>query len=504
MRYASCYLEAPVGTRMKQGLELGVSQHLALTPQLQQAIRLLQLSTLDLQLEIREALDANPLLEAEDDLPDLIPDEVIPPPAGEQPDRTLEFDGDTDIPQELGVDGNWEDTFIDLNAGSGAGSHDEDDGSDYSSGACKPQTLHDLLLWQLDLTPFSPDDRLIADIIIDSIQPDGYLGQPVQELCAIASSGRSEPVDETELLSVLHRIQHFDPVGVAARDLAECLRLQLEQLDDIDPEQRDWALAVVEHVDLLGEHDYKALQRITDLSAEAIDAAVHLIQALNPRPGNTLDQEEPEYIVPDVLVRKVSGSWQVELNPAIVPKLRVNQTYAGMIRRRDSSADNEYLKNRLQEARWFINSLKSRNDTLLRVARAIVQRQIAFFEEGPQAMVPLVLQDIADELELHQSTISRATNRKYMHAPRAIYELKFFFSSHVSTSDGGTASATAIRAQIQDLIQAEGSHPLSDNDLAERLQQQGINVARRTVAKYRENMGIPSTTARRKAARRKT
>jgi len=211
------------------------------------------------------------------------------------------------------------------------------------------------------------------------------------------------------------------------------------------------------------------------------------------------------HIVPDVLVRKVRGVWQVELNPAIAPRLRVNQTYAGMIRRRDSGADNEYLKNRLQEARWFINSLKSRNDTLVKVARAIVQRQVAFFEDGPQAMVPLVLQDIADELGLHQSTISRATNRKYMHTPRAIYELKFFFSSHVSTSDGGTASATAIRARIRDLIAAEtpGS-PLSDNDIAETLNQAGINVARRTVAKYREGMGIGSTTERRKAARRKT
>ena len=490
---------------MKQGLELGVSQHLTLTPQLQQAIRLLQLSTLDLQTEIREALEANPLLEAEDDAADLPAEEMVPISAPEQPERALEFDGENDIPQELGVDGNWEDTFIDLGAGTGAGSRDEDDASDFTAVSSKPETLHDHLLWQLDLTPFSPDDRAIAELILDAIRPDGYLGQSVKDLCATASEGRDEPVDETELLSVLRRIQHFDPPGVAARDLAECLRLQIEQFEGLADGARAAALAVVEHIALLGEHDYKALQRATGLPAQTVDEAVHLIQALNPRPGASLDTEEPEYIVPDVLVRKVRGAWQVELNPAIAPKLRVNQTYAGMIKRRDSGADNEYLKNRLQEARWFINSLKSRNDTLVKVARAIVQRQVAFLEEGPQAMMPLVLQDIADELGLHQSTISRATNRKYMHTPRAIYELKFFFSSHVSTSDGGAVSATAIRARIGDLIAAEPpGQPFSDNDLAEQLNRAGINVARRTVAKYRESMGIGSTTERRKAARRKT
>jgi RNA polymerase sigma-54 factor len=490
---------------MKQGLELGVSQHLTLTPQLQQAIRLLQLSTLDLQVEIREALEANPLLEAEDELIDGPVEEPVPVSAPEQPERALEFESATDIPQELDVDGNWEDTFMDLAAGTGAGSRDEDDSSDFTATSSKPETLHDHLQWQLDLTPFSPDDRVIAELILDAIRPDGYLGQPIKDLCATASEGRDEPVDETELLSVLRRIQHFDPPGVAARDLAECLRLQVEQAVGLDPDLRDACLALLEYIDLLAEHDYKALLRVTDLDPATLDQAVRLIQTLNPRPGTSLDAEEPEYIVPDVLVRKVRGSWQVELNPAIAPRLRVNQTYAAMIRRRDTGADNEYLKNRLQEARWFINSLKSRNDTLLKVARAIVQRQVAFFEEGPHAMVPLVLQDIADELGLHQSTISRATNRKYMHTPRAIYELKFFFSSHVSTSDGGAMSATAIRARIRDLIAAEtpGS-PLSDNDIAERLNEAGINVARRTVAKYREGMGIGSTTERRKAARRKT
>jgi RNA polymerase sigma-54 factor len=489
---------------MKQGLELGVSQHLALTPQLQQAIRLLQLSTLDLQIEIREALDANPLLEADEETTDLA-EELPLPVVPEQPERALEFDGDNEIPQELAVDGNWEDTFIDLGAGSGASSRDEDDSGDFTAVSSKPETLYDHLLWQLDLTPFSPDDRAIAELILDAIRPDGYLGQTIAELCLTASEGRSEPVEETELLSVLRRIQHFDPAGVGARDLAECLRLQVEQFEGLDAPLREATLSVLDYIALLGEHDYKALQRATGLPAETIDQAVHLIQALNPRPGTSLDADEPEYIVPDVLVRKINGAWQVELNPAIAPRLRINQTYAGMIRRRDSGADNEYLKNRLQEARWFINSLKSRNDTLLRVARAIVQRQIGFFEEGPHAMVPLVLQDIADELGLHQSTISRATNRKYLHTPRAIYELKFFFSSHVSTSDGGSASATAIRARIRDLIAAETpGNPLSDNDLAERLQQMGINVARRTVAKYREGMGIASTTERRKAARRKS
>ena len=490
---------------MKQGLELGISQHLALTPQLQQAIRLLQLSTLDLQTEIREALETNPLLEAEDDAPGSGDDEAQPQaPAREQPDRALEFDGNAEIPNELPADNNWEDTFIDLGGSSGAGSNSDDDNADFTAVSSKPECLYDHLQWQLDLTPFTASDRQLAELIVDAIQPDGYLGQPLDELLATASEARSEPVDETELLAVLRRVQHFDPAGVGARDLGECLRLQIEQFEGIDPQLQAWALAVVDHIALLADYDYKALQRVTGLSSEAIEQAIRLVQRLNPRPGTALDHEEPEYLVPDVLVRKISGVWQVELNPAIAPKLRVNQMYAGMIRRRDTGADNEYLKSRLQEARWFINSLKSRNDTLLKVARAIVQRQEAFFEEGEHAMVPLVLQDIADELGLHQSTISRATNRKYMHTPRAIYELKYFFSSHVSTSDGGAASATAIRARIRDLIAAETpGKPLSDNDLADQLQQAGINVARRTVAKYRESLGIPSTTERRKAARRR-
>ena len=489
---------------MKQGLELGISQHLALTPQLQQAIRLLQLSTLDLQTEIREALESNPLLEAEDEAADSAEDDSVAPAATEQPERALEFDNNSEIPQELPADNNWEDTFIDLGAGTGAGSNDEDDGSDFTTVSSKPENLYDHLQWQLDLTPFTATDHQLAELIVDAIQPDGYLGQSLEELLSTASEARGEPVDETELLAVLRRVQHFDPAGVGARDLGECLRLQVEQFEGLDPQLQTWALAVLDHIALLAEYDYKALQRATGLTPEAIEQAVRLVQRLNPRPGTALDHEEPEYIVPDVLVRKISGAWQVELNPAIAPKLRVNQMYAGMIRRRDSGADNEYLKNRLQEARWFINSLRSRNDTLLKVARAIVQRQEAFFEEGEHAMVPLVLQDIADELGLHQSTISRATNRKYMHTPRAIYELKYFFSSHVSTADGGAASATAIRARIRDLIAAETpGKPLSDNDLAERLQQTGINVARRTVAKYRESLGIPSTTERRKSARRK-
>ena len=239
---------------MKQGLELGVSQHLALTPQLQQAIRLLQLSTLDLQLEIREALDANPLLEAEDEVADSLIEEPALPTVPEQPERALEFDGDHETAQELSVDGNWEDTFMDLAAGSGASSRDEDDDSDFTSVSSKPETLHDHLLWQLDLTPFSPDDRAIAELILDAIRLDGYLGQPISELCATASEGRAEPVDETELLSVLRRIQHFDPPGVAARDLAECLRLQLEQFEGLDDDARAAGLAVVDHIALLGEH----------------------------------------------------------------------------------------------------------------------------------------------------------------------------------------------------------------------------------------------------------
>jgi RNA polymerase sigma-54 factor len=487
---------------MRQALELGISQHLTMTPQLQQAIRLLQLSTVELQEEIREALETNPLLEVDEEGTD-------PPPASPG------FDGEAsagatpvaddvpvdvhtqqqNLPEDLAQDVGWEDTYMDLAPPGGAR---DEDSPDFTAVATRPQTLQDHLLWQLSLTPFSDADREIATLIVDAVRPDGYLGQTLDELAEAARAVLDPPPDPDDMLAVLHRVHAFDPPGVAARSVGECLALQVRQLG-LPEAQRAAALAVIAHLDLLGSGEFKALGRATQLPAEALAGAVHLVRSLNPRPGNSYDETEPEYIVPDVLVRRVRGAWEVELNPAVAPRLRLNDTYAAMVRRRDRSADNIYLREKLGEARWFLSSLRSRHDTLLAVARCIVRRQAGYFEHGPEGMVPMVLQDVAEELGMHQSTVSRVTSRKYMHCARGVLELKYFFSSHVRTSDGGAASATAIREQIRTFIAAETA-PLSDSQLAAMLHARGIEVARRTVAKYRESLGIPSSSERRRPA----
>lgn len=486
---------------MRQGLELRISQHLTMTPQLQQAIRLLQLSTVELEAEIREVLETNPLLEVDEDTeaPPVHLASNNEPPAAE-PDRSADNtavdvqSAQQDIPEDL-PDGAWEDTYMDLAPGTG-NHRDDDEAPDFTAVATRPQTLQDHLAWQLSVTPFSDTDRALAEIIIDAVRPDGYLGQEFAELLEAARAGVDPALEESELLSVLHHVQRFDPPGVAARNVGECLTLQVEQLP-LAPAARAAACAVIAHLDLLGAGDFKALARATRLDQADLGDAIRLVRSLNPRPGNGYDESEPEYIVPDVLVRKIGRRWEVELNPAVAPRLRVNDTYAAMVRRRDRSADNAYLRDRLNEARWFINSLRSRHDTLLAVARCIVQRQEGFFERGPEGMVPMVLQDVAEELGMHQSTVSRVTSKKYLHCARGVLELKYFFSSHVRTSDGGAASATSIREQIRALI-AEETAPLSDSQLATILHERGIEVARRTVAKYRESLGIASSSERKR------
>jgi RNA polymerase sigma-54 factor len=329
--------------------------------------------------------------------------------------------------------------------------------------------------------------------ILDAIDERGYLTVSLDDiLAAVADPSAPNAVEIDEIEAVLHRIQQFDPPGVAARDLRECLLIQLRQLPEATPSRSDAIVIVRDHIDLLGNRDFANLMRKLKLTENGLKAAIRLIQTLNPHPGGSIDAvSETEYVTPDVIVRRRHNRWTVELNPDATPKLRINTNYAALIRRADSSADNAYLRNHLQEARWFLKSLQSRNETLLKVASCIVEHQREFLEHGPEAMKPMVLRDIAEEVGMHESTISRVTTQKFMHTPRGIFELKYFFSSHVGVAGGGEASSTAIRAMIKKLVSQENPRkPLSDNKIADLLLEQGIEVARRTIAKYRESLNI--------------
>lgn len=510
---------------MKQSLQLKIGQQLTMTPQLQQAIRLLQLSTLDLQQEIQEALDNNPMLESsEDDVDsgsnensaeptdqqttDTNKDDDLTPVTAATPEETTSEPEDSqltddkwqeDIPDELGIDSSWEDTFQhSAPASSDVMEMPQDNDS-------AEETLQDHLLWQLNLTPMTDLDRMIATAIIDGIEPDGYLAVPLEDIHQQfqvpeedVETGQ-ETVEFEEVEAVLRRIQQFDPSGIAARDLSECLMLQLAQLPADTVHLKQARMVVDQHLGLLGSRDYRTLMRRCRLKEAQLQEIIELIQTLNPKPGAMIASGKAEYVIPDVIVEKIKGIWTVSLNPEISPRLRINNSYADLIRRADNSADNTYLKNHLQEARWFIKSLLSRNETLLKVAREIVARQSDFLDHGEEAMKPMVLHDIAEAVEMHESTISRVTTQKFMHTPRGIFELKYFFSSHVSTSDGGAASSTAIRAVIKKLVAAENpAKPLSDNKIAQLLDEQGIKVARRTIAKYREAMMIPPSNERKR------
>lgn len=545
---------------MKQSLQLRLGQQITMTPQLQQAIRLLQLSTLELQLEIQQALDSNIMLEvAEDEFEqeegldtdssedtynrENAKESTVQNAEKEEFDGVDSFDGvDTlenqEIPNELSVDSDWEDIY-DNSYNQFELSNPEVNGKELAlQQGTTEESLQDYLLWQLDLTPFSDTDRIIALAIIDSIDEDGYLRTSIEDITLSLNnpqqSGEQENpsedisppheelealeelIDEAEVEAVLHRIQRFDPVGIGARDLKECLLLQLSELSPQEHEYLAEAkLLVAEHLEEeLAKHDYTELLKSTKLSREVLQQAINLIQSLNPRPGGQIQSHTPNYIIPDVFVKKVKNEWVVDLNPEIAPKLRINNYYANLINRNNNSssgnnnnnnnnnaADMSNLKNHLQEARWFIKSLRSRHETLLKVAQCIVKRQSDFLDYGEEAMKPLVLHDIASELEMHESTISRVTTQKFIHTPRGIFELKYFFSSHVSTNNGGECSSTAIRALIKKLIAAENvAKPLSDSKIASLLSERGIKVARRTVAKYREAMVIPPSNERKRLA----
>jgi RNA polymerase sigma-54 factor len=479
---------------MKQSLHLRQGLQLTMTPQLQQAIKLLQMSTLDLQQEIQQALESNMMLEINEDDTTTPVAELIPEKKVEQSDSQTSEGSQTDIPDELPIDSSWEDIYDTVME---SGSHSNET-IEFETQRSNSTTLLEHLLWQVELTRFSERDHAIAIAIIDLINEDGYLTSKPEEIYQ-GLHPQLDDLDEDEVTAVLHRIQNFDPAGVGAIDLSDCLRLQLLQLPETTP-YREEAIAVVsQHLDLLATHEQTKLMRKLGLTERQLDAVVSLIRTLEPKPGSRIQQQDSEYVIPDVYVTKQNGAWQVNLNPEIAPKLRINPFYSAMIKRADNSKDNTCMKDHLQEARWFIKSLHSRNDTLLRVARSIIEKQTSFLEHGSVAMKPMVLRDIAEELELHESTISRVTTQKYMHTPNGIYEFKYFFSSHVSTDGGGECSSTAIRAIIKELIGNEDPvKPLSDSKIADFLNEKGIHVARRTIAKYREAMFIASSSQRKR------
>ena len=488
-----------------------------MTPQLQQAIRLLQLSSMELQVEIQEALESNMMLEtAEDDSTENSEDEKTEEnnPEENNLDTTQEMTASAEpenIPDELTVDSVWEDTYESGIYENSTNTPQIYESSQFSfeNQSSHDATLREHLLWQLNLTTISDTDRAIATTIIDALDDDGYLNSDLTDIHTSLSKeidgenteGEESEIGLDEIEAVLHMIQAMEPTGVAARNIQECLLLQLRQCDKDTPMLASAIELVSKHLDLLAGRDFNHLMRRLKLDQEKLQDVIVLIQSMNPRPGGQIHETRTEYITPDVFVRKVKGRWRVELNSELIPHLRVNTSYASMIRRADNSEDNVSLKSHLQEAKWFIKSLQSRSETLLRVATCIVERQRAFLEYGEEAMKPMVLHDVADALGMHESTISRVTTRKYMHTPRGIFELKYFFSSHLSTSHGGAASSTAIRALIKKLIAAETpKKPLSDSKISALLSEQGINVARRTVAKYREAMAISPSNERKRLA----
>lgn len=485
---------------MKQTLQLKISQQLTMTPQLQQAIRLLQLSNLDLQQEIQQMVEGNPMLELPDDLDDYPArhsdtdsGELEHPPAEHATDiEAYDLLEQGSIPTDLPVDTQWDDIYQSGTAGTADTTAET---LDFDSRNAEQDSLQDHLRWQLNLTPMSDSDRVIALAIIDAVEPSGLLGNSAADIHE--SLRESLDIELEEVLAVLHRIQLFDPVGVAAHDLRECLLIQLQQL----PEQTPWLSQARTLVDRflqeLANRDYQFLMRRLRLKEPELVEVIGLIRSLDPHPGSSIAPAVTEYVIPDVFVRKVQGRWVVELNPEIAPRLRINTTYAELIKRADNSAENTYLRDNLQEARWFLKSLHSRNETLLKVATRIVEHQQGFLEYGDEAMKPLILHDIAAAVEMHESTISRVTTNKYMHTPAGVYELKYFFSSHVNTDSGGECSSTAIRAIIKKLVASESPRkPLSDNKITQILKEQGVDVARRTIAKYRESLGIPPSHER--------
>ncbi len=468
---------------MKHSLQLRLSQHLTLTPQLQQSIRLLQLSTLELNQELERFLQENPLLERDDG----IGEQPTAPPdmrgaAGADGDSSGPADRDAAAPEPLTAE------FIAVEEAPFGAARDEGDDSDFPQIAADALTLRAHLLSQLSLTNLSERDRRLVTLLIDSLDDDGYLAHDIPELLALLPQELA--IEPAELQIALKHLQNFEPTGVGARNLSECLALQLAALPEDSPHRAQALEIVKHHLETLATRDFGRLRKVLRCDDTCLRAVQKLITGLNPKPGRDFSSEETRYVVPDVIVRKVKGVWLASLNPEALPRLRVNRLYADILGRHRNGASQQ-LASQLQEAKWLIKNVQQRFDTILRVSQAIVDRQRYFFEHGEVAMRPLVLREIAEALGLHESTVSRVTTQKYMHTPRGIFELKYFFGSHVTTETGGAASSTAIRALIKQLVGAENSRkPLSDSQISEILGQQGIVVARRTVAKYREFLQI--------------
>lgn len=461
---------------MNQSLQICISQHLTLTPQLQQAIKLLQLSTLDLQHEIQQLIESNPMLEAI---------------SNESKDATNSEE--TESFDDSSHDFQWSGDY----PGRSKSSHLNGDAeTNYEQFYCTTTNLQDHLRWQLDLTVMSDIDRVIATTLIDAINDDGFLTSSAGEI-HMSLNSEEHPLDLDEIEAVRHRIQQFDPIGCGSTNLSETLLVQLNQHTELS-ESIDLAKRIVrDDIELVGQHNYRQLLKNYQINEVTLNSALEIIRHVNPRPGSLIHQSTTEYIIPDVTVKKTNAGWKAFLNKNTLPKLGINAQYASLIQRADNSVDNQFLKNNLQEARWFLKSIQSRQETLLKVAQCIVDYQGDFLELGDEAMKPLVLHDVASILEMHESTISRVTTQKYMHTPRGLFELKYFFSSHVGTINGGECSSTAIRAVIKKIVAAENQRkPLSDSKIAQLIEKQGIYVARRTIAKYREAMGIPPSNER--------
>jgi RNA polymerase sigma-54 factor len=458
---------------LKPSLQLKLGQSLTMTPQLQQAIRQLQLPVLDLNAQIQDALEENIMLEMED-LPD------VPQTSAETTAEVETIRAEDSWQQQAAEriqDGGWN--------GDGRPFNDFADESG--------QTLREHLLWQLEMEHFTPRQALIGEAIVDSINDDGYLEAQLEEI--LASLDVSSGFTLEEVQEALTLVQQLDPAGVGARSISECIILQLQQLDTSTP-GRELAIELARnHLDLIASQSFGEMRRDLRTTDEELHDALALVKSCNPKPGLAVSPAAAEYVIPDVFVRKIDNRWQVEISPTGIPRLSVNQQYARLLR---GSGDHAVLRTQLQEARWLIRSLEIRNETLMKVATCIVSRQTAFLEHGDEAMKPMVLRDVAEEIGMHESTISRVTTNKYMHTPRGVFEFKYFFSSHLSSADGEDQSSTSVRAKIRKLVGAENpAKPLSDSKIAKMLEEEGISVARRTVAKYREAMNIPSSSERR-------
>jgi len=504
---------------MKTSLQLKVAQQTTITPQLQQAIKLLQLSSIDLQQQIEQVLESNPLLEIDNDdyqnqdnstdlanlsetgLTDLSQPDKESSRINNELSDAEPYEWNDDIPKDLSNDCNWDDFYPYEDLTSSAKTQSLAQTSyDISQNKIVNQSLYEHLEWQLNLIPLSETDKTIGAAIIDAIDKNGFLSINITDIYDSLTSDNSN-IELDEVIAVLHRIQQLDPNGVGSCNLQECLLLQLQNFDDCTSELPLAKTIIKNHINQLGTHDYINIIRQTKTNEERLKIALNLIKTLNPKPGSVYDSNPTEYVTPDVIIIKKNEGWCVELNNDSLTRLKINTNYSSMVKRENNKTDNLYLKNNLLEAKWFIKSLHSRNDTLLKVSNCILDIQYDFFEQGVEHLKPLVLREIADMLGMHESTISRITTQKYMHTPRGLFELKYFFSSHISSSSGQDLSSTAIRSMIKKFITNENPQkPLSDNKLTQLLCCEGVNIARRTIAKYRESIGIPPSNERKSLA----